>query len=193
MKSLISFFQFGYFADMVYGDPGWTNKTFTIEAGLKAAEEKTAGALNAVDADLRPFKARGGKLILYHGWNDPAIPAVNSVNYYERVIAKMGHEANSFLRLYMVPGMQHCDNGPGPDSFGQVGRLTFEDPQHSVNAALIDWVEKGTAPATIIGTRYAEGDHHPTMTRPLCAYPQSAKYKGKGDTDDAANFVCEEK
>ena len=191
MKSLISLFQFGYFADMVYEKPDWENKTFTIEAGLKAAEEKTASALNAVDADLGPFKSRGGKLILYHGWNDPAIPAVNTVNYYESVIAKMGqHDADSFLRLYMEPGMQHCDNGPGPDFFGQVGRLTFDDPQHSVNAALIDWVEKGTAPATIVGTKYAEGDPHPTMTRPLCAYPQSAKYKGKGDTNDGANFMC---
>ena len=85
--------------------------------------------------DLRPFKARGGKLILYHGWNDPAIPALSTVNYYDKVIAKMGqHDADSFLRLYMVPGMQHCDNGPGADSFGQVGQLNFDDPQHSVDA-----------------------------------------------------------
>ena len=101
------------------------------------------------------------------------------------------HDADSFVRLYMEPGMQHCDNGPGPDSFGQVGRLTFDDPRHSVNAALIDWVEKRTAPATIIATKYAEGDHHATMTRPLCVYPQSAKYRGKGDTNDAASFMCE--
>ncbi len=193
MKSLISFFQFGYFADMVYEKPDWENKTFTIGAGLKAAEEKTASALNAVDPDLKPFKARGGKLILYHGWNDPAIPAVNTVNYYESVIAKMSqHNADSFLRLYMVPGMQHCESGPGPDSFGQVGRLTFDDPQHSVNAALTQWVEKGVAPSTIVASKYAAGnEHHATMTRLLCSYPQSAKYKRKGDANDASNFTCE--
>jgi feruloyl esterase len=92
----------------------------------------------------------------------------------------------------MVPGMQHCDDGPGADSFGQVGKLTFEDPQHSVDAALEQWVEKGAAPSTIIASKYAAQDtQHATMTRPLCPYPQSAKYKGRGDTNDAANFACE--
>jgi feruloyl esterase len=92
----------------------------------------------------------------------------------------------------MVPGMQHCDDGPGTDSFGQVGRLAFDDPEHSVDAALERWVEKGVAPGTIIASKYSADDRqHPTMTRPLCAYPQAAKYKGKGDTNDAANFVCE--
>ncbi len=122
VKSLMAFFGLGFFSNMVYEDSGWDYKTFTLEAGMKAAEEKTANALNAVDADLKPFKARGGKLILYHGWNDPAIPAINTVNYYQSVVAKMGQrDADSFVRLYMVPGMQHCDNGPGADSFGQVG------------------------------------------------------------------------
>jgi feruloyl esterase len=92
----------------------------------------------------------------------------------------------------MIPGMQHCDNGPGADSFGQVGQLVFDDPQHSVDAALEQWVEKGTAPATITASKYAGDDRqHPKMTRPLCAYPQSAKYKGAGDANDAASFGCE--
>ncbi len=191
-KSLMAFFGLGYFSDMVYEDTEWDYKTFKVEAGMKAAEEATASAVNATDADLKPFKARGGKLILYHGWDDPAIPAINTVNYYQSVIAKMGErDADSFVRLYMVPGMQHCDNGPGADSFGQVGRLVFDDPQHSVDAALEQWVEKGTAPSTIIATKSADADHHAKMTRPLCAYPESAKYKGKGDTNDAASFVCE--
>ena len=113
-KSLIAFFGIGFFSDMVYGDPNWDYKTFKLESGLRAAEEKTASALNATDGDLKAFKARGGKLILYHGWNDPAIPSVNTVNYYESVLAKMGaKDADSFVRLYMVPGMQHCDSGPG--------------------------------------------------------------------------------
>jgi hypothetical protein len=191
MKSLSAFFGIGFFSSMVYGELDWDYKTFKLESGLKAAEEKTASALNATDADLKAFKARGGKLILYHGWNDPAIPSVNTVNYYESVLAKMGAEdANSFVRLYMVPGMQHCDNGPGADSFGQVGQLVFDDPQHSVDASLERWVEKGQAPSTIIASKYDE-QHHLKMTRPLCAYPLAAKYKGNGDTNDAANFVCE--
>ncbi|HME37232.1 MAG TPA: tannase/feruloyl esterase family alpha/beta hydrolase [Candidatus Sulfotelmatobacter sp.] len=193
-KSLMAFFGVGYFADMVYETPDWDYKTFRLEAALKLAEERTASALNATDADLKPFQARGGKLILYHGWNDPAIPALNTVNYYQSVLAKMGGDADSFVRLYMVPGMQHCDSGPGPDSFGQVGQLTFEDPQHSVDAALERWVEKGEAPGTIIASKYSADDRqHPKMTRPLCAYPQAAKYKGKSDANDAASFVCEGK
>jgi hypothetical protein len=192
-QSLMAFFATGYFSNMVYEDSGWDSKTFKPEAGMKLAEEKTAKALNATDADLTPFKARGGKLIVYHGWNDPAIPAINAVNYYESVVAKMGQgDVNSLVRLYMVPGMQHCDDGPGANSFGQVGRLNFDDPQHSAYAALEQWVEKGTAPSTIIASKYTEDDkQRPKMTRPLCAYPQAAKYKGSGDTNDAANFKCE--
>jgi len=191
-KSLMAFFGIGYFADMVYETQDWDYKTFRLEAGLKLAEEHTASALNATDADLKPFEARGGKLILYHGWNDPAISALNTVNYYQSVIAKVGQsDADSFVRLYMAPGMQHCDNGPGPDSFGQVGQLTFDDPQHSVDAALERWVEKGVAPGTIIASKYSADRQQTKMTRPLCAYPQAAKYKGKGDSNDAASFVCE--
>jgi len=191
-KSLMAFFGLGFFANMVYEDSAWDYKTFKVESGFNAAHEKTAKALNAVDADLEPFKKRGGKLILYHGWNDPAIPALSTVKYYDQVIAKMGQSnTDSFLRLYMVPGMQHCDNGPGADSFGQVGQLVFDDPQHSVDGALEQWVEKGTAPAMIIASKYAGDDRrHPQMTRPLCAYPQSAKYNVNGDPNDAGNFVC---
>jgi len=192
MKSLTAFFGMGFFSEMVYEDPSWDYRTFTLEAGLKAAKEKTASALNATETDLKAFKARGGKLIVYHGWNDPAIPALSTVEYYDGVVAKMGKSTtDSFVRLYVVPGMQHCDNGPGADSFGQVGQLVFNDPQHSVDAALEQWVEKGTAPSTIIAAKYTPADrNHPQMTRPLCAYPEVAKYKGSGDTYDAANFAC---
>ena len=190
-KSLMAFFGIGYFADMVYEAPDWDYKTFQLEAALKLAEARTASALNATDPDLKPFQARGGKLIVYHGWNDPAIPALNTVDYYQGVLAKMGGDADSFVRLYMVPGMQHCDDGPGADSFGQVGQLTFDDPHHSVDASLERWVEKGVAPGTIIASKYSDDRQHPKMTRPLCAYPQAAQYKGKGDTNNAGSFVCE--
>lgn len=191
-KSLMAFFGLGFYTNLVYEDSAWDYKAFAVESGLRAAREKTAQALDAIDADLGPFKKRGGKLILYHGWNDPAIPALSTVRYYDKVIATMGQgSTDSFLRLYMIPGMQHCDNGPGADSFGQVGQLVFDGPEHSVDAALEEWVEKGKAPAAIISSKYAGEDHqHPKMTRPLCAYPQSAKYKGKGDSNDAASFDC---
>lgn len=190
--SLMAFFGKGYFADFVYEKPEWDFKSFSVDAGLKAAEEKTAGALNATNADLKKFKARGGKLILYHGWNDPAIPAVNTVNYYDSVVAKVGRkDTDSFVRLYMVPGMQHCAGGPGATSFGAVGFLNYSDPTHSAYAALEQWVEKGVAPGTIIASKYEEQNRqHAAMTRPLCVYPLAAKYKGSGDTNDAANFEC---
>jgi hypothetical protein len=193
-KSLIAFFGLGYFSNMVYGKADWDYRTFALEAGVKAAEEKTASALNATDPNLAPFRSRGGKLILYHGWNDPAIPALNTVNYFQSLIEKMGQKnVDSFVRLYMAPGVQHCGDGPGPDSFGQVGDWTPVDPQHSAYASLQEWVEKSVAPAAIIATKYASNDaeHRVQMTRPLCAYPLAAKYKGSGDTNDAANFECE--
>jgi len=193
LKSLMAFFGIGYFSNMVYEKADWDLKTFRLEDALKVAEERTETALDATDPDLKPFQARGGKLILYHGWNDPAIPALNTVNYYQNVVATLGQgDADLFVRLYMVPGMQHCNDGPGPDYFGQVGRLIFDDPQHSVDAVLEQWVEKSSAPSTIIASKFAADEKtHLKMTRPLCAYPQAAKYKGSGDTNDAASFVCE--
>ncbi len=194
-KSLMAFFGIGYFSNFVYEKSDWDYKTFSLDAGLKAADEKTAAALNATDPDLKAFKAHGGKLILYHGWNDPAISALNTVNYYDSVVTKMGRKnADSFVRLYMVPGMQHCGDGPGANSFGAVGDLKFNDPTNSVDVALEQWVEKGTAPSTIIASKYAGEDRsHAVMTRPLCVYPEAAKYRGTGDTKDAGSFACSKK
>ena len=187
-KSLMAFFGLGFFTNFVYEKPDWDYKTFEVGEGLKAANEKTAQALNATDADLKPLKTRGGKLILYHGWDDPAISALNTVNYYDSVVKKLGSkDVDSFVRLYMVPGMQHCGGGPGADSFTQVG----DDPSHSAQTSLEQWVEKGIAPRTIIASKFDGEDRtHAKMTRPLCPYPQAAKYKGSGDTNDAANFSC---
>lgn len=190
-KSLMALFAYEYFANMVYEKPDWHYEAFALYPGLKEAEQKTANALNATETDLRLFKARGGKLILYHGWDDPAIPALNTVKYYEDVLAKIGQrDVDSFLRLYMVSGMQHCGGGPGPDSFGQMGSMNFDDPEHSIVASLEQWVEKGTAPSRIVASKF-DGNQTATMTRPLCPYPQIAKYTDSGNTNDAANFVCE--
>jgi Tannase and feruloyl esterase len=190
-KSLLFAFSGGYFSNMVYEKADWNYKDARVEQAMKAADEKTAQSLNATEANLVAFKARGGKLILYHGWNDPAISALNTVNYYNDVINRMrGQEPEAFVRLYMVPGMQHCSGGAGPDSFGQGGGA--KDAQHNVAVALEEWVEKGIAPNAIVATKHEGGDpaKGAKMTRPLCPYPQIAKYKGKGDTNDAASFVC---
>ena len=104
-----------------------------------------------------------------------------------------GQSVGEFVRLYMVPGMQHCAGGPGPYMFGQLGIGTARDPGHNVFVALEEWVEGGRAPAAIIATKLND-DHDPSkgirMTRPLCPYPQIATYDGKGDQNNAGSFVC---
>ena len=182
-----------YFRYMVYQDPVWNPLTADIDAAEQAADEKTATALNSNDPDLSAFQSRGGKLIEYHGWNDPAISPLNSINYYNRVQQQMGAEkTQSFMRLYMIPGMGHCSGGPGPNSFGQSGHTTAKGPAQGVYAALEQWVEKGTAPGEIVAAKYIDDAKAKgvKMTRPLCAYPQVARYKGTGDTNDSASFVC---
>lgn len=183
------FFSTQAFKNMVYNDPNWDFKTFDLERDGKLANEKLAPILNSTDPDLKAFNARGGKLILYHGWNDAALPPVNTINYFQSVVAKLGQkQANGFVRLFMAPGVQHCNSGPGPDVFGQVVTSTQSDPQHDLTLALERWVEQGVAPEQVIATKRQGGQV--TRTRPLCAYPQVARYKGSGSTDDAANFVC---
>lgn len=195
-KSLEAAFAHGYFGEMVYGNPDWNNKTFELEPALKLADERSASIVNAIDPNLEPFRKRGGKLVLYHGWNDPAIPALNTVNYYESVTAKMGQrDVESFARLYMVPGVQHCGDGPGTDSLGMFGQPGLGNPKQSLQTALEHWVEKGSAPSMVIAAKYASPkEQQPTMTRPLCPYPQSATYKGAGaNPNDTSNFACERK
>jgi feruloyl esterase len=200
----ISIYGLNYFRYMVFENPAWDFRTVSAERALQIADEKTAQMLDATDPDLRRFKARGGKLILYHGWSDPFVPPLGTVNYYDSVVAKMGlQETETFIHLYMVPGMHHLDGGPGPNFFGQFDFATINpklqgfaaatDPQHNISSALEQWVEKGTAPGSIIAAKYVN-DTDPAqgvkMTRPLCPYPQIATYRGTGDTNDAVNFVC---
>ncbi len=191
-------FATGYFANMVYNDPHWDFHTFDPVAGLAAAREKTGATLDA-HPDLSAFRDRGGKLILYHGWADAAISPIYSIQYYEAVERTLGKDATaSFTRLYLMPGVKHCAQGPGPDSIGQFGlpSLKESDAGHNVVLAIQGWVEQGKAPDTITATKYGElADHHADshtilMTRPLCPYPQQAHYKGKGSISDAASFVC---
>jgi Tannase and feruloyl esterase len=175
---------------MVTNDPKFNILTADVAASLQLAIKATATALDSTNPDLSAFKARGGKLIMYHGWNDPAISPWNSIAYYTSVQKTMGAEtASSFTRLYMVPGMEHCAGGPGPAAFGQLGIPTTNGPKYGVFDALVGWVEKGDPADTVMATKYAP-DNKVEMTRPLCPYPAVAKYKGTGDTNDAANFGC---
>jgi hypothetical protein len=193
-KALLFAFGQGYFANMVYEKRDWDSTKANLDDAVAASDKKFAKVLNAMGPDMKRFESHGGKLILYHGWNDPAISPLASINYYESVVKKMGQkEADSFVRMYMVPGMQHCGGGPGADTFGEFNMSPVSDPQHNISMALEEWVEKGTAPSTVTASKLqGEGPAAKvTMSRPLCVYPQEAKYKGSGDPNDAASFACE--
>src|SRR5579872_667224 len=129
---------------------------------------------NALDPDLSRFQKHGGKLIIYNGWADPVVPPLRIIQYYEEVERKVPN-AHSFARLFLAPGMNHCGGGPGPNAFDSL-------------AALESWVEHGEAPDQIVASHTTNGTVD--RTRPLCPYPQVARYKGTGSKDDAANFTC---
>lgn len=192
-KSLGYAFGVNFFQNMVFSSPAWDYRTFNLEHDLKVADDSLARILNSTDPDLKRFKGRGGKLILYHGWSDAAIPPVSTINYYNSVAAKMGtKDTASFVRLFMVPGMQHCGGGPGPNSFGQAA-ISGGDPQHDIDAALEGWVEQGSAPEQIVATKFKNGvdpSSGVARTRPLCKYPLVAQWTGNGSSDEASNFVC---
>lgn len=192
-KSLLFAFGTHFFAYMIFDDANWDFRKFKLEEDTKLADKKMAAILNATNPDLRPFQKRGGKLIMYHGWSDAAISPANSIQYYDSVVKKMGSGTGDFIRLFMVPGLQHCFMGPGPNSFGQISSGPQGDPEHDVLSAVERWVETGVAPQKVIATKYVN-DLDPSqgikMRRPLCPYPQVARYNGTGDKDDAANFAC---
>jgi hypothetical protein len=196
-KSLMFAFGTQFFMNIVFNDPGWQFRTFDVDRDIATADARTARILNATDPDLDAFRKRGGKLILYHGWSDAAIPPQNTIDYYGSVVAKMGgKEVEGFVRLYMVPGMQHCGGGSGTSGFGQMGTpSSSSDRLHDVDAALEAWVEQGVAPAQIVATKYkdpADSKSGAVRTRPLCPFPSVASWTGSGSTDNAANFVCAE-
>ncbi len=153
-----------------FQDPNYDWHTFDIDRDMPVIDRKI-GFVDATDPDLRKFRAHGGKLLLYAGWADTGITPKNTVEYYQSVRKNMGKEAD-VARLFMVPGMGHCRGGDGPDSFDTIGTLE-------------NWREKGQAPTTIPAVNRKSG-----LSRPLCAYPQYAKYKGTGDLKDAANWSC---
>ena len=161
-------------------------------------DDKLAPIINAMDPDLSPFERHGGKLIQYHGFADPVVAPADSIDYYERVVAHRAHsedaddrdeaqdghdlhgrgvlrETQEFYRLFMVPGMGHCAGGPGATVF-------------DTQTALEQWVENAVAPDRIIASHLTNGVAD--FTRPLCAYPEIAVYKGVGDPSSADSFAC---
>ena len=166
-----TFFRYLAFAKP---DPQYEMTQFDVDKDLPKLES-IHQILDATDTDLSRFQKRGGKLIMYHGWADPALNPMMGVEYYEAVQQRMGPATTDFFRLFMVPGMFHCGDGPGPNQFDKTGPLA-------------DWVERGTAPDSIRAVKVTDGK--PVRSRPLCPYPQVARYKGSGSIDDAANFAC---
>jgi feruloyl esterase len=165
------------YQQMVFKNPAWDYRTLGFDSQMALVDIIEAGNINALDGNLKPFIARGGKLIQYHGWADQQIPSGSSTSYYDSVVKEMGG-ASRFAdgyRLFMVPGMGHCGGGDGPASFDML-------------TALEQWVEQKKAPAQIPAAHVAAGAID--RTRILCPYPQQAAYKGTGSTSDAASFVC---
>ena len=168
-------FQREFFRYLAFqpGDANYDWRSFNLDKDL--AKVAVLGKLhNAVDPDLSRFKKHGGKIIIYNGWADPVVPPIRIIDYYENVERAMGN-TQSFARLFLAPGMNHCGGGPGPNSIDTLG-------------ALEKWVEHGEAPDQIVASHSA--DRVVDRTRPLCPYPQVAKYKGSASIDDAANFIC---
>ena len=154
--------------------PDYDCMTFDFDRDIHLLQEWSKLA-DAKNPDLSKFRKRGGKLLMTYGWADAILQPGMGVNYYEQALAKNGPSTPEFFRLFMVPGMAHCSGGIGCDQFDAM-------------TAIINWVEKGEAPDSILAKRVVDGQV--LRTRPLCPYPKVARYTGKGSIDDAANFRC---
>ncbi len=160
----------------VFHNPNWDWNSMDWDRDVGYADARI-GFVNAIARDLGDFRSRHGNLLMYTGWDDPILPPLDIIDYYEAVARTMGGMARTseFFRLFMVPGMGHCSGGPGTTSFDML-------------PALEQWVEKKITPQRIVASRQSKGVKE--RTRPLCPYPSVAKWKGSGSTDEAANFVC---
>lgn len=161
----------------LFGTPNLSLTVNVDRLEREAAENPTEALTDTTWTNLSTFSARGGKLIFFHGLSDPVFSPMDTLGYYEKMAAANGGEAQAqtWSRIFFVPGMNHCAGGPSLDRFDALG-------------AVVNWVEKGQPPDAIAAT----GGHFPGVSRPLCAYPKHAQYTGSGDPRDAANFVCAE-
>jgi feruloyl esterase len=152
----------------------WDYRTFDFSRDPPQLE-RWGRLANATQTNLSAFRARGGKLLITYGWADAILQPRMGVDYYEKASAANGRDSTDFMRLFMVPGMAHCAGGLGPDQYDAV-------------TAVIDWVEKGVAPDSLVASKSVNGQV--TRSRPLCPYPQVARYRGQGSTDEAQSFEC---
>ncbi|HTA45035.1 MAG TPA: tannase/feruloyl esterase family alpha/beta hydrolase [Bryobacteraceae bacterium] len=165
-----------HFRFVVFKDPKWDWRALNFDSDVALADKIDDGTINAIDPDLKAFTGHGGKLIMYQGYADTNIPPGNAITYYDSVSKTIGSAKTAdSIRLYMAPGMNHCGGGEGPNVFDMVSQLE-------------QWVENKKAPDQIVAAHTTEGKVD--RTRPLCPYPQVAKYKGTGSIDEAANFTC---
>ncbi|HVZ20552.1 MAG TPA: tannase/feruloyl esterase family alpha/beta hydrolase [Vicinamibacterales bacterium] len=161
-----------FMAYIVKHDPAYDVMSFDPDRDLASLDSGLAGSdVNQEKADIAPFIRRGGKLLLWHGFNDPGPSPLTTIDYYDRVL-KSVPSAQADVRLFLAPGVLHCGGGAGPDRFDTL-------------TAMEQWVEHGRAPASMVATKA-----NAPISRPLCPYPQLARYKGTGDPNDAQNFVC---
>ena len=186
-------FQDGFMRYFVFGPEFDAVRDFDLQQQMSVLERYAADQ-DAAKPDLSAFKARGGKLLMYHGWADHSITPLRTIEYYRDVRANHGATTDDFVRLFMVPGMHHCTKGPGPNSFGgpNQGYAPADDAEHDVVRALDLWVESGAAPQKLIATKFTNDDPKQGVarSRPLCPYPQISRYQGSGDIDKAASFAC---
>ena len=195
-----------FFRLWAFDDPKWDWWQFDWGKDIDLVRARLSQQVDAMNPDLGPFRARGGKIILFTGWDDPVGAASNLIAYYGQVTAKgQGADAaarladtQSYAELYMVPGMWHCAEGAGATNFSTATRDStppVSDAQHDMAVALQDWVEHGRAPQEIIATRFtgaagSDGKRDIAFQRPLCVFPKVAQYRG-GPPDKAESFVCE--
>lgn len=188
----------------LYSDPDWSWEDLDYST-IELADKSDPGDATADDFDLSPFMESGGKLIHYHGLSDGSISTGSSIYFYNQVLKLLqpkGIELSDFYRFYLIPGMQHCGGGvndapwyiSGPNQARSLSSTIpekYDNPTHNALFALMSWVENGTAPNEIVATKYTDDDPSQgvTMQRPICPYPQEAKYIS-GDQTDPANFEC---
>jgi feruloyl esterase len=168
-------FSTEFFKYFVFADPSWDYTRYDVAKSWRRDTQPWTSLINADNPDLSAFRARHGKLLLWHGWADPALNPLATIRYYDAVMQRDPRAAED-VRLFMLPGVLHCAGGPGPDRFDKL------DP-------IVEWVEHGTVPATIVVTKDAAADQG-ARSRPVCAYPARATFTGSGSTDDAKNFSC---
>lgn len=174
----------------LFSDPRWDWWSFDFDRHMSLADETLGSLIDQNSVVLDTFKRRGGKAVVFQGWQDPVVNALDTIAYVDRLRARQGPtETDGFFRLFLVPGMGHCGGGTGATVFGNSGeRPPVVDVDHDLLMALDAWVEQGRVPERLIAARVENG--RTTRTRPLCAYPKRAVYAGAGSTDDAASFVC---